>query len=75
VERRPGIPFSSSLEDERQRNWSVKGTAAAAFGAQWGGAWSEREGKWRWKAGVVDEGEHLGFFYRLAEEGSSQERW
>jgi hypothetical protein len=50
-------------------------TAAAAFGAQWGGAWSEREGKWRSKASEVDEGEHLGFFYRLAEEGSSQERW
>jgi hypothetical protein len=75
VERRLGIPFLSSPEDERQRNRLVKGIVAAAFGAQWGGTWSEREGKWRWKAGTVDEGEHLSFFYRLAEEGSSRERW
>jgi hypothetical protein len=47
-------------------------TAVAAFGARWGGTWSVREGKWRWKAGVVDEGEHLGAFYRPAEEGSGQ---
>jgi hypothetical protein len=45
-----------------------------AFGARWGGAWSEREGKWRWKACAVDEGEHLDAFYRLAEEGSGRER-
>jgi hypothetical protein len=45
-------------------------TVAVAFGARWGGAWTAREGKWRWKAGTVDEGEHLSAFYRLVEEGS-----
>jgi hypothetical protein len=44
-------------------------TATVAFGARWGGAWSAREGKWRWKASAVDEGEHLGAFYRVQEGG------
>jgi hypothetical protein len=47
---------------------------AAAFGARWGDAWSAMEGKWRWKAGAVDEGEHLSAFYKPAEEGSGWER-
>jgi hypothetical protein len=42
----------------------------AAFEARWGNAWSAWEGKWRWKAEVVDEGEHLGAFYKPTEEGS-----
>jgi hypothetical protein len=47
-------------------------TVAVTFGARWGGTWSGRNGKCRWKAGVVDEGEHLGAFYRLEEEWSGQ---
>jgi hypothetical protein len=44
----------------------------AAFEAWWGGTWSVREGKWMWKAGAMDEGEHLGAFYRPAKEGRGQ---
>jgi hypothetical protein len=47
-------------------------TVAATFGARWGGTWSGRDRKCRWKACVVDEGEHLGAFYRPAEEWSGQ---
>jgi hypothetical protein len=50
-----------------------------ASGAQWGGAWSAKEGKWRWKIGAVDEGEHLGAFYRVQEGGEvvlgERRRW
>jgi hypothetical protein len=48
--------------------------ATVAFGARWVGAWSVREGKWSWKAGTVDEGEHLGAFNRPGEEGSVRGR-
>jgi hypothetical protein len=54
---------AAELADQRR-------TVAVAFGAPWAGAWSVREGKWRWRAGAVDKGEHLGAFYRPVEEGS-----
>jgi hypothetical protein len=43
----------------KRRGMVVEGVACR------GGAWSAKEGKWRWKTGTVDEGEHHDAFYRV----------
>jgi hypothetical protein len=61
VERRLGIPFSSSSKEERQWNQPVNEgqrrrpleLCGVALGVRGGGGW-------RWKASAVDEGERAG---------------